>query len=542
MTFEFEMKGITKRFGGVLANDSINFKVKKGEIHALVGENGAGKSTLMKILYGLYQPDSGNILINGKEKSILSPSDAISLGIGMVHQHFMLVGTLTVLENIILGDEDVFFGGILNLSAARKRLEELIKTFRLNIDLNSKVENLPVGLQQKIEILKILYRKSGILIFDEPTAVLTPQETDELFTLMKNLKQDGKTIILITHKLGEVLSVSDSVTVLRHGKVVSEKNISETNQTELAEMIVGGLIPPVENKLISENSKVIISVKNLIIECDTRYNIVNGVYFEIHSNEIFGIAGVEGNGQTELVEAINGLREIKSGEIKFYADTSHLCESSTRRVVDQTPLPDRQAGLQNGDWRNSKKLSDSFPPLFKERGSGGEVVVSHIPADRHKHGMVKEYKLFENVLLGRQNENRFRGKIVIKENALIDYTKKLIEKYDVRPVNPQQITGSLSGGNQQKLVVSRELTKGSDLVIASHPTRGLDIKAASFVLNALIEERNKGKAIILVSSDLSELLQISDRIGVMYGGKIIAVLNPSETNEREIGMYMTCGK
>jgi len=489
-----EMSGITKRFGSVLANDLINLKVKKGEIHALVGENGAGKSTLMKILYGLYQPDEGKIHINGEEKKIPSPSDAISFGIGMVHQHFMLVGTLTVLENIILGDEDVYFGGILNLASARRKLEELIKTFRLNIDLNSKVENLPVGLQQKIEILKILYRKSEILIFDEPTAVLTPRETDELFTLMKNLKREGKTIILITHKLGEVLSISDTVTVLRHGKVVGEKKISDTNQTELAEMIIGGLIPSTEEKSKPEKSRAIISVKNLIIESDRNINTVNGVSFEIRSGEIFGIAGVEGNGQTEIVEAINGLREIKSGEIRF---------------------PKLEFGKQG--------------------------TVSHIPADRLKHGMVKEYKLFENVLLGRQNENRFRYKIVIKENELIEYTKNLIEKYDVRPVDPYQITETLSGGNQQKLIVSRELTKESDLVIASHPTRGLDIKAASFVLNALIEERNRGKAVMLLSSDLSELLQISDRVGVMYRGKIIAVLNPSQTNEREIGMYMTGG-
>ena len=517
MTYAIEMINVTKSFGDVLANDSIDLKVKKGEIHALVGENGAGKTTLMNILYGLYQPDSGTIFINGEEKLIPSPADAINLRIGMVHQHFMLVGTLTVLENIILGDEDVTFGGILNLSAARKRLSELIKTFSLDINLNSKIETLPVGIQQKIEILKVLYRNSDILIFDEPTAVLTPQETDELFTLLKNLKQNGKTIILITHKLGEVMSVSDTVTVLRHSKTAGERITAQTNRRELAEMIVGGIIPSPEVKSKPEETKIILSIKNLVVESDRNVHAVNNISFEIKSGEIFGIAGVEGNGQSELIEAINGLREIKSGEINTYP-----------------PSP-----LQNGEGKKTDKLSASPPPLHVERGSGGEV--SHIPANRHKHGMVKDYKLYENILLGRQREKRFRNKIVIKEKELINYTKVLIDKYDVRPVNPYQITGSLSGGNQQKLVVSRELTKDSNLIIASHPTRGLDIKAASFVLNALVEERNKGKAVLLISSDLSELLQISDRIGVMYEGTINAVLEPSKTNEREIGMYMTGG-
>src|SRR3990172_2474718 len=314
MTYAIEMINVTKSFGDVLANDSIDLKVKKGEIHALVGENGAGKTTLMNILYGLYQADSGTVFINGEEKLIPSPADAINLRIGMVHQHFMLVGTLTVLENIILGDEDVTFGGILNLSAARKRLSELIKTFSLDINLNSKIETLPVGIQQKIEILKVLYRNSDILIFDEPTAVLTPQETDELFTLLKNLKQNGKTIILITHKLGEVMSVSDTVTVLRHSKTAGERITSQTNRNELAEMIVGGIIPSPEVKSKPEETKIILSIKNLVVESDRNVHAVNNISFEIKSGEIFGIAGVEGNGQSELVEAINGLIEIKSGE------------------------------------------------------------------------------------------------------------------------------------------------------------------------------------------------------------------------------------
>jgi simple sugar transport system ATP-binding protein len=405
----------------------------------------------------------------------------------MVHQHFMLVGTLSVLENIILGNEETSFGGILDLPLSRRKLEEIIKTFRLNINLNSKVENLPVGIQQKIEILKVLYRESEILIFDEPTAVLTPLETDELFTLFKILKQEGETIILITHKLGEVLRISDRVTILRHGKVVGEKNTAQTNRVELAEMIVGGNLPREQEKSVQKGKKAILEVKNLIVKDNRYHDAVNDISFNIFSGEIFGIAGVEGNGQTELVEAINGLREIKSGEIRI----------------------------------------------------NGRKTISHIPADRHKHGMVNEYKLYENVLLGRQEEKRFCSKISIKEKHLVEYSKELINKYDVRPGDAMQVISGLSGGNQQKLVAARELTKESDLVIACNPTRGLDIKASAFVLNILLEERNKGKAVLLVSSDLNELLRTTDRIGVMYNGKLAAILSTAGTTESEIGMYMT---
>jgi simple sugar transport system ATP-binding protein len=453
----------------------------------LVGENGAGKTTLMNILYGLYRPDTGQILINGVPKNFRSPTDAIDNGIGMVHQHFMLVDTLSVIDNIILGEEDTHFGGILNYGSAGKRLEQIINKFRLNINLNSKIETLSVGIQQKIEILKVLYRNSKILIFDEPTAVLTPQETDELFSLIKELKNEGKTIILISHKLGEVLSVSDRVTVLRHGKVTGEKITAETSQKELAEMIVGEALPSAEKKSISPGKTKILEVKNLNVEGDNLTDVVKDLSFEITSGEIFGIAGVEGSGQSELIEAIDGLKEIKSGQIKI----------------------------------------------------NGKKVISHIPSDRHKYGVVNEYSLSENVLLGRQNESQFRKGITINKQNITEYTNTLIKKYDVRPANSNMEIGKLSGGNQQKLVVSREMSKNSDLVIASHPARGLDIRAAEFVHNILIEERNKGKAILVVSSDLSELLKLSDRIGVMYSGKMVTMLNSADTNEREIGMYMT---
>jgi len=488
MNFAIELNKITKRFGDVLANDNIDLKVKHGEIHALVGENGAGKSTLMNILYGIYSPDSGNIIINGEEKYIHSPSDAISLGIGMVHQHFMLVGTLSVLENIILGSENTYAAvGFINYSFAKKKLQNLLNNFRLKIDINSLVETLPVGIQQKIEILKILYRNSEIIIFDEPTAVLTPQETEELFELIKNLKGEGKTIILITHKLGEVISISDSVTVLRHGKKTGDKITSETNQSELAEMIVGGALPETKERSKSDEETRILTVENLVVQNDRKTDAVNNISFEISSGEIFGIAGVEGNGQIELIEAINGLRKIRKGKV-------HI---------------------------------------------NGSEIISHIPADRHKHGIVNDFDLSENVLLGRHEEKQFVSNILIKEKSLLDYTKNLISKYDIRPGNPFQEIRNLSGGNQQKLVVSREITKNSKLIIAIHPARGLDIKAAAFVHNALTEERNKGKAILLVSSDLTELMKLSDRIGIIYNGRIVKVIEANKTNEKEIGLFMT---
>lgn len=487
MEYFIELIGITKRFGELTANDDITLKVKRGEIHALVGENGAGKSTLMNILYGMYRPDSGKILINSKEKTINSPSDAISSGIGMVHQHFMLIGTLSVLENIILGDEDTNAAGFINYTDARKKLETLVENFKLNIEINSLVETLPVGIQQKIEILKILYRKSDILIFDEPTAVLTPAETEELFSLIRKLKNEGKTIILITHKLGEVLSVSDTITVLRHGKKTGGKLTSETSQSELAEMIVGGALPEIGNREKAKELNPVLQVNSLTVKNDRGFEAVKNISFEILSGEIFGLAGVEGNGQSELVEAINGLRNPLKGKINI---------------------------------------------------SGGKTI-SHIPANRHKHGIVNDFTLCENVLLGRHGEEQFTSGLLIKENALLNYTKNLVTNYDIRPGNPRQNIGSLSGGNQQKLVVSREITKESRLIIASHPTRGLDIKATAFVHNALIEERNKGKAIMLVSSDLNEILKLSDRIGIIYNGEIIKVLNASDTDEKEIGRYMT---
>lgn len=489
------MFGVTKTFGSkVTANESVDFTVPKGEIHALVGENGAGKSTLMKILYGMQRPDSGIIKINGNEEKIDSPAKAIKLGIGMVHQHFMLVNALTVTENIILGYEQTKFG-LINYKTSNNKISKLTEDFNITIDVNEKIQNLPIGLQQKVEILKILYRDSEILILDEPTAVLTPQETDSLFSTLYELKAKGKTIILITHKLDEVMAVSDSITVLRHGEVkgVLEKN--ETSKEEIARLMVGEDISEAKTGDKSKGfAKEILKVNSLTVLNDKEAEAIKNITFSVKSGEIFGIAGVEGNGQNELVEAIASIREIQKGEIT---------------------------------------VEDEFNNL-----SGR----AHIPADRHKNGIVRDYNISDNILLGREYENIFSGRVFIKKGELEKYTSQLIETYDIRPVNPAQKIKELSGGNQQKVVVARELSKDTNIIIANHPTRGLDIKASTFVHNSLIKAKNNGNAVLLISSDLSELLKLSDRIAVFYKGAIAALLDADKTNERELGMYMTGAK
>ena len=485
-----EMKDITKTFGEFKANDSVNLEVKKGEIHAIVGENGAGKSTLMNILYGMYHPDDGKIYINGIKASIHSPAEAIKLGIGMVHQHFMLVNTLTVLENIILGEEVIGALNIIDMKRSRQKVKHILNSFDINIALEELTGNLSVGTQQKIEIIKLLYRDAEILILDEPTAVLTPQETDELFKTLRVLKNDGKTIILITHKLHEVLAVSESITVLRHGKVTGNVSTKATGKTELAGMIIGESFEAIENKHNSPKGDVIFEVSGLNVRSDKGIPSVKDISFEIRKGEILGIAGVEGNGQHELIEAICGLRKY-SGELKL----------------------------------NGKPLNDKTP-------------IAHIPANRHKHGIVMEYDLAQNIILGREGETEFSSAVMLKEKALRAFTETLISKYDIRPANVDSLIAGLSGGNQQKVVAAREMTKQTELIVVSHPTRGLDIKAASFVHTVILEESKKGKALILVSSDLGELLKLSDRIAVIYNGKFNVILEANKTNEREIGSFM----
>lgn len=490
--FAVKMNGITKTFGDDFkANDSVNLSVKAGEIHALVGENGAGKSTLMNILYGMYHPDEGTITINGNNVSIHSPAEAIKLGIGMVHQHFMLVSTVSVLENIILGDEVTGAFDTVDIRRCRKKVKSILNSFDISIDLDETTGRLPVGTQQKIEILKLLYRNADILILDEPTAVLTPRETDELFRTLRELKKEGKTIILITHKLGEVLEVSDMVTVLRRGKVTGVLQTAKTGRTELSELIIGEKFIQQDAKTDNPGARIILEVSGLMVKNERSFPAVRDVSFEISAGEILGIAGVEGNGQTELIEAVCGLRKIESGSIKI----------------------------------NGREITRN-------------TAIAHIPANRHKHGMVAEYSLSENILLGRENEPQFSGTLLLKKNAIDSFTDNLIEEYDIRPRDNNTLISGLSGGNQQKVVAAREMTKQTDVIAVSHPARGLDIKAANFVYKTLLGESKKGKAILLVSSDLGELLKLSDRIAVMYNGKFAAVLNAKQTNEREIGEFM----
>lgn len=486
-----EMQNITKSFDGFLANDGVNFSVSKGEIHALVGENGAGKSTLMKVLYGMYHPDSGTIAVHGTKVAIDSPSKAISLGIGMVHQHFMLVDTLTVLENIVLGDEGTFFLGAVNYKMAASRISEILRDFEIKIDLQTKTGTLPVGTQQKIEIVKLLYRNADILILDEPTAVLTPQEAEDLFKTLKELAAGGKTIILITHKLGEVLAVSDTVTVLRKGKVTGTTKTHATDKTGLANMIVDGEIQQVHRSVNRAGSNVILNIDNLSVKNDKKLTAINNITFSIAEGEILGIAGVEGNGQTELAEAICAMRDYEMGSIRI----------------------------------NGKEVNAGMP-------------IAHIPADRHKHGIVMEYSLAENMLLGREKETKFSSPVRLNYEAAKSYTKELAGKFDIRPSMPESIIAGLSGGNQQKLVAAREMTKDTRLIVACHPTRGLDIKASAFVHKTLIDEAANGKAVLVISSDLQELLGLCSRIAVLYNGRINAMLDPALTNENEIGSYM----
>jgi simple sugar transport system ATP-binding protein len=482
-----EMHGISKKFGDKPANENVELRADKGEITALVGENGAGKTTLMKILYGMYSPDSGKIFINGKEERIENPSKAIKLGIGMVHQHFMLIPPLTVTENIILGNEPTGAAGTLNLKKAEKKIKELSDSFGISIDPSAKVENLSVGMEQRAEILKLLYRKAEILILDEPTAVLTPQETDELFTILKKLKEEGKTIIIISHKLNEIFAVSDRITVMRRGRNAGDVKTSESSKEEISRMITGAEIKSEVKKENYISDETVLSAENLSAEDHKGIRVLKNVSLEIKKGEILGIAGVEGNGQRELIEILTGLRNSKSGNFKI---------------------------------------------------KGGDKI-SHIPEDRIKRGIVPDLKIYENILLGRQNERQFRKGILINREAAEKYTDELIKEYDVRPTDRNALAKELSGGNQQKVVTARELSKGSEVIIVNHPSRGLDIAATEFVHTSIINERNKGKGILLVSSDLQELLKLSDRIAVMYNGEIRAEYKAGDVNERELGRVMT---
>ncbi|WP_407653414.1 ABC transporter ATP-binding protein [Brevibacillus ruminantium] len=496
-----EMRGITKRFPGIIANDNINLVVKKGEIHALLGENGAGKSTLMNVLFGLYQPEEGDILINEKVVKITSPNVANELGIGMVHQHFMLVEKFTVAENIVLGNEPKS-GLKIDMQRAIQDVEKLSNQYGLKVDPRAKIEDISVGMQQRVEILKTLYRGADILIFDEPTAVLTPQEIMELIEIMHNLVKEGKTIILITHKLKEIMAVCDSVTIIRRGKVIDSLAIKDTNTDELAAKMVGREVNFRVDKQPSRPKEVILSVEGVTAMGNRGVNALNNISLEVRGGEILGIAGVDGNGQSELIEVLTGLRKASSGRVLL----------------------------------KGQEITNQSPRLISESG------LSHIPEDRHKHGLILDFSMSENMVLETYFHKEFNKNGFLDYPAIDKHASKLIKEFDVRTPSIYTKARALSGGNQQKAIIAREVNKDPDLLIAAQPTRGLDVGAIEFIHKRLIEQRDKGKAVLLLSLELDEIINVSDRIAVIYEGQIVGIVDAKETNEQELGLMMSGGK
>ena len=496
-----ELKEINKSFGHVQANKNINLKINKGTIHGIIGENGAGKSTLMSIVFGLYQADSGVIDINGKTINLKSPRDSIESGIGMVHQHFMLVENFSVLENIILGFEgELVFGK--NLEKAKTDLKKLCENYKLNIDLDSIIGDLSVGFRQRVEILKSLYRGAEILILDEPTGVLTPQEVDELFKILRSLQEEGKTIVLITHKLNEIMDLTSEVSVMRQGEMVGHTKTNSTNKEELAEMMVGRSVLLRINKSTAKKGEVVFSVKNLVVKDDLDVTRVKNVNLEVHAGEILGLAGVTGNGQTELLEALSGIRKIESGNIELFNET----------ISDQNNFLD--------------------PRSLKEKG------LAHVPEDRQRMGLITEFKANENLIFGYHHQEPFSKSSILQEKNILSFSKKVMGEYDVRPNSPNLITSNFSGGNQQKIILSRELNKNPKVLLVGQPTRGVDIGAIEFIHQRLIDMRDKGAAILLVSVELEEVLSLSDRIVVMFDGNIVGEKVNKNVTDRELGLLM----
>ena len=497
-----EMLHITKEFPGIIANDDITLQLRRGEIHALLGENGAGKSTLMSVLFGLYQPEAGEIRKNGEVVRINNPNDATALGIGMVHQHFKLVDVFTVLENIVLGAETTKLG-FLQKKEARKKVEALSEKYGLKVDLDAKVEDITVGMQQRVEILKMLYRDNEILIFDEPTAVLTPQEIDELMATMKEFAKEGKSILFISHKLNEIMSVADRVTVLRKGKYIGTVDTKDTDKQSLSNMMVGRPVQLQVEKAPAKPGEAVLEVEHLSIPSKShKRDAVHDVTFTARAGEIVCIAGIDGNGQSELVYGLAGLEKSSSGKVTLCGhDISHAS--------------------------------------IRQRGSD----MSHIPEDRHKHGLVLDFTLEQNMVLQRFREPQFQHMGFIKQGAVREYAERLIGQYDVRSgQGPVTIARSMSGGNQQKAIIARELDRDKPLIVAVQPTRGLDVGAIEYIHKQLVAERDKGRAILLVSLELDEVMSLSDRILVMYEGEIVGELDPTTTTVQELGLYMAGAK
>lgn len=497
MDYVIEMLGIRKEFGLFVANDNITLQLKKGEIHALLGENGAGKSTLMNVLFGLYQPEAGEIKVKGKTVNITDPNVANDLGIGMVHQHFMLVENFTVTENIILGKE-MTKNGIINIKDAAKKIQGLSEMYGLEVDPYAKIEDISVGMQQRVEILKTLYRGAEILIFDEPTASLTPQEINELMQIMKKLIQEGKSIIIITHKLKEIMDVSDRVTVIRKGEGIGTVVTAETNPNELASLMVGRQVDFTIVKEDAHPTEEALVVKNLVVADFRGIDKVKGLNLTVRKGEILGIAGIDGNGQSELIEAITGLRKSKSGSI-----------------------------IINGQDVTNKK-----PRKITEAGVG------HIPQDRHKHGLVLDFPIGENIALQTYYLPPISKNGIMNYGKVSELAQKVIKDFDVRTQGEETLARSLSGGNQQKAIIGREVIRNPELLIAALPTRGLDVGAIEFIHQRLIEQRDKGKAVLLLSFELDEVMNVSDRIAVIYDGQIVDTLSPKETTEQELGLLM----
>lgn len=566
-----ELQHICKYFPGIRANDDISLSLRKGEIHALLGENGAGKSTLMSILFGLNNPDSGKIIVKGKEVKNMNPNEATRLGIGMVHQHFKLVEIYTALQNIILGQEPTKFG-FLKPKAVKKSIEELCKKYKFHVDINQKIEDMPVGEQQKVEILKMLYRNNDILIFDEPTAVLTPQEIQDLIKSIKTLAEEGKSILFISHKLNEIMEVSDRVSILSRGKYLGTYETKDTTPEMLSRLMVGRDVQLVANKTPSHPGKDVLTVKDLhVINPERKKEVVHGVSFNVRAGEIVCIAGIEGNGQSDLVYALTGLEKVKSGEIVLHDVDRYQYEypgykdgyrpSKFRIALNTLAWYPRYYcaeawSFTKAIFTHKKRIKLPSPRQFnkmpryvdahlerlsvRERSKYG---VAHIPEDRQKYGLILDFSLKDNLVLEKYFEPRFQCLGFIKEKEKAKYANALIQKYDIRSgKGASSIVRGMSGGNQQKAILARELDRGTPLLIAVQPTRGLDVGAIENIHKEIISHRDQGKGVLLVSLELEEVLNVSDRILVMYNGEIVAELDPKKTSANEIGLYMSGAK
>lgn len=495
--FVIEMRNITKSFGTFKANDQINLQVEKGEIHALLGENGAGKSTLMNVLSGLLEPTSGEILMSGEVINITSPTKANQLGIGMVHQHFMLVDAFTVTENIVLGNEPSQFG-MLNRKEARAEILRVSEQYGLQVDPDAYVRDISVGMQQRVEILKTLYRGAEVLIFDEPTAVLTPQEIDELINIMHGLVKEGKSIILITHKLDEIKAVADRCTVIRRGKGIGTVDVADVSSQQLADMMVGREVSFKTDKKAANPQEVVLSVENIVVKENRGIEAVKNLSLEVRAGEILGIAGIDGNGQSELIQALTGLRKVESGHIYLGGD----------------------------------EITNLRPRKITEAGVG------HVPEDRHKYGLILEMTLAENIALQTYYQEPMSQMGVLNYSEINDHARDLIKEFDVRTVSEVVPAKALSGGNQQKAIIAREISRDPELLIVANPTRGLDVGAIEFIHKRIIEQRDNFKAVLLVSFELEEILNVSDRIAVLHDGEIVGIVNANETSEQELGLLM----